>query len=203
MTAIAPQRLEVLVEEPSAEVALQVLLPKVVPGVPFEIISLDNKARLLRELPRRLHDYTYYWAQTGLRVLVLIDRDDDDCVELKTRLLSAADEAGLPTGAVVFRIVIEELESWFLGDVPALCKAYQRIPASLAEHAKYRDPESVSGGAWEGLEHVLRKHGYHRKGLRKVQAAREIAPHMDVENNRSQSFQVFRDGLRRLVSEEN
>ncbi len=39
------------------------------------------------------------------------------------------------------------------------------------------------------------------RGLRKVAAAEDIAPHMDVENNRAKSFQVFRDGLRRLVSE--
>ncbi|MEV7095674.1 DUF4276 family protein [Amycolatopsis sp. NPDC051045] len=203
MTVLAPARLEVLVEEQSAEAALKTLLPKIVPGVVFQIISFHGKGDLLRKLPVRLRDYTYYWADTGLRIVVLLDRDDDDCAELKSRLVEIAHEAGLPDEATLFRIVIEELEAWFLGDVPALHAAYPKVPPSLGSQTKFRDPEVIPGGAWEGLEHVLQKHGYHRKGLQKIRAASEIAPHMDIENNRSKSFQVFRDGLRRLVKEGN
>lgn len=203
MTVLAPCRLEVLVEEPSAEEALKTLLPRIVPGVAFRIVPFNGKGDLLRKLPVRLRDYTYYWAETGLRIVVLLDRDDDDCTELKRRLVEIAHSVGLPGEATLFRIVIEELEAWFLGDVPALNAAYPRVPLSLESQIKFRDPESVPGGAWEGLEHVLQKHGYHDKGLRKVRAASDIAPHMDIENNRSKSFQVFRDGLRRLVKEGN
>ncbi|WP_410640070.1 DUF4276 family protein [Amycolatopsis sp. lyj-346] len=203
MTVLAPCRLEVLVEEPSAEEALKTLLPKIVPGVGFQIIPFNGKTDLLRKLPVRLRDYTYYWAEMGLRVVVLLDRDDDDCTELKSRLVEIAREAGLPAEATLFRIVIEELEAWFLGDVPALHAAYPKVPPSLGSQTKFRDPENITGGAWEGLEHVLQKHGYHKKGLQKVRAASEIAPHMDIENNRSKSLQVFRDGLRRLVKEGN
>ncbi|MBE8516613.1 DUF4276 family protein [Amycolatopsis sp. H6(2020)] len=200
---LASCRLEVLVEELSAEEALKALLPKIAPGVDFQIIPFNGKTDLLRKLPVRLRDYTYYWAETGLRIVVLLDRDDDDCVELKRRLVEIAHEVGLPGEATLFRIVIEELEAWFLGDVPALNAAYPRVPLSLDSQTKFRDPENVTGGAWEGLAHVLQKHGYHKKGLQKVRAASEIAPHMDIENNRSKSFQVFRDGLRRLVKEGN
>ena len=203
MTVLAPSRLEVLVEEPSAEAALNALLPKIVPEAGFQIIPFNGKSDLLRKLPVRLRDYTYYWAESGLRIVVLLDRDGDDCVELKARLVEIANKARLPGEATLFRIVIEELEAWFLGDVPALNAAYPRVPLSLENQTKFRDPENVPGGAWEGLEHVLQKHGYHRKGLQKVRAASEIAPHMDIENNRSKSFQVFRDGLRRLVKEGN
>lgn len=96
MTVLAPCRLEVLVEEPSAEEALKTLLPKIVPGVAFEIIPFNGKSDLLRKLPVRLRDYTYYWAETGLRIVVLLDRDDDDCAELKNRLVEIAREAGCP-----------------------------------------------------------------------------------------------------------
>ncbi|MEU4247498.1 DUF4276 family protein [Amycolatopsis sp. NPDC026612] len=199
----APSCLEVLVEEPSAEEALKTLLPKIVPDVAFRIVPFNGKGDLLRKLPVRLRDYAYYWAETGLRIVVLLDRDDDDCVELKSRLVEIAHEAGLPGEVTLFRIVIEELEAWFLGDVPALHAAYPKVPPSLGNQTKFRDPENVAGGAWEGLEHALQKHGYHKKGLQKVRAATDIAPHMDIENNRSKSFQVFRDGLRRLVKEGN
>lgn len=200
MTVLAPSRLEVLVEGPTEETALKILLPKIVPDVAFEIIPFNSKGSLLRSLSARLRDYTYSLDE-GLRIVVLVDRDDDDCRMLKARLLEIANEAGLPAQIVLFRIAIEEFEAWFLGDVPAMHAAYPRIPLSLDKQAKFRDPENVPGGAWEGLEHVLQKHGYHRKGLQKVKAAEEIAPHMDVENNRSRSFQVFCDGLRCLVKE--
>jgi hypothetical protein len=203
VTALA---LEVLVEERSAEAALRVLLPRIVPGVPFRIYAFQGKRDLLSNLPYRLRDYARYIATADVRVVVLLDRDDDDCAALKERLERMAAEAGVrtPTGGraeLIFRIAVEELESWFLGDVPALCCAYPRLPRDLHRQVKYRDPENITGGAWEGLEHVLRKHGYHRTGLAKVAAASDIAWHMNVESNRSPSFQVFRDGLRRLVSE--
>ena len=203
MTVLAPCCLEVFVEEQSAEVALKSLLPKIVPGVAFQVVSFNGKTDLLRKLPDRLRGYTHYWAEMGLRIVVLLDRDNDDCVELKNRLAEIAREAGLPADATLFRIVIEELEAWFLGDVPALHAAYPKVSPSLGNQTKFRDPENVAGGAWEGLEHALQKHGYHKKGLQKVRAASDIAPHMDIENNRSKSFQVFRDGLRRLVKEGN
>ncbi|TDV48985.1 DUF4276 family protein [Actinophytocola oryzae] len=200
MTVTGPVRLEVLVEEPSAELALRSLLPRIVPECPFKIYIFNGKHDLLRRLPQRLRAYSSYWSEANLRVVVLLDRDGDDCVRLKAELERIAVASSLPSHAVMFRIVIEELEAWFLGDVPALCHAYPRLPASLGQQDGYRDPDAVRG-TWEALERVLRKHGYHRKGLAKYVAAGEVAPHMDVDNNRSRSFQVFRDGLRRLVKE--
>lgn len=101
---------------------------------------------------------------------------------------------------VVNRIAVEELEAWFFGDVSALCAAYPRVPASLGGQTKYRDPDAIAGGTSEALERVLQASDYHRGGLAKVAAATEIAQHMKVDDNRSRSFQVFRDGVRRLVA---
>jgi len=78
---------------------------------------------------------------------------------------------------------------------------YGQPSPDLAKQSKYRDPEEISGKTSKALEHVLQSCGYHRPKLAKVEAATSIAEHMDVESNRSTSFQVFRDGLRRLVSE--
>ncbi|MGH3928087.1 MAG: hypothetical protein ACRDTT_35370, partial [Pseudonocardiaceae bacterium] len=58
----------------------------------------------------------------------------------------------------------------------------------------------IAGGTWEALERVLQARGYHLGGLAKVAAATEIAEHMNVDVNRSRSFLVFRDGVRRLVA---
>ncbi len=200
--------LEILVEERSAEHALRALLPRIVSRVDFEIRVFQGKPDLLKKLPDRLKGYAGWIARADTCLVVLVDRDNDDCLRLKADMEQMAAAAGLLTAtsasvsrppAVVNRIAVEELEAWFFGDVPALCAAYSRIPVSLGQQAKYRDPDAIAGGTCEALERVLQARGYHSGGLAKVAAATAIAQHMNVEA-RSRSFQVFRDGVRRLVA---
>ncbi|MPZ82238.1 MAG: DUF4276 family protein [Actinophytocola sp.] len=200
--------LEFLVEEPSTERALRLLLPKIIPGVPFEIRDFRGKGRLLSQLPNRLLGYRSWIDSTSTCVVVVVDRDDDDCVELNARLRRIAEQAGMRTQPgpfgpvqVLIRIAIEELEAWFFGDVAAIQRAYPKVSVHLGKQARYRDPDAITGGTWEALERVLQERGYHATGLRKLQAATDIAAYMDVEANRSGSFQAFREGLRRLVKE--
>lgn len=199
--------LEILVEERSAERALEVLLPRIVPGVDFKIRVFREKLDLLKQLPDRLKGYAAWITRADTYLVVLVDRDD--CLALKAEMEQMAAAARLPTATavpasrrvrVLNRIAVEELEAWFFGDVTALCAAYPRVPDSLGQQAKYRNPDAVRGGTWEALECVLQERGYHRGGLAKVAAATEIAQHMNVDVNRSRSFQVFRDGVRRLVA---
>ncbi len=46
---------------------------------------------------------------------------------------------------------------------------------------------------------ALKKAGWPAAGVAKCQWAREIAPHMVPDRNRSPSFRAFRDGVRRLA----
>ncbi len=126
--------LEILLEEPSAEVALKVLLPKILPPeVECVYHVFSGKTDLMRKLPARLRAYSM-WLPPDYRIVVLVDRDRDDCKRLKTYLETQAIEAGLitrtnsPTGAfqILNRIVVEELEAWFLGDLSAVCQAYPK-----------------------------------------------------------------------------
>lgn len=201
--------LEVLVEERSAEHALRVLLPRIVPNADFEVRVFQGKVDLLKKLPDRLKGYASWITRADTCLVVLVDRDDDDCLKLKADMERVASAAGLLTAAavpasrradVLNRIAVEELEAWFFGDVSALCAAYPRIPASLGQRAKYRDPDAIAGGTWEALERVFQNHGYHLGGLAKVAAATAIVQHMNVDVNCSRSFQLFRDGVRRLVA---
>lgn len=201
--------LEVLVEERSAEQALRVLLSRIVPNAAFEVRVFQGKTDLLKKLPDRIRGYATWITRADTCLVVLVDRDDDDCLALKADLEKMAAAAGLPTAKVapvdsradvINRIAVEELEAWFFGDVPALCAAYPRIPVSLGQQAKYRDPDAIVGGTWEALERVLQARGYHLGGFAKVAAATEIARHMNVDANRSQSSSVFRDGVRQLVA---
>jgi hypothetical protein len=202
--------LEILVEEPSAEAALRELVPRIVgSAVEVRYHTFRGKAALLRRLPHRLAGYLHYPVDADVRVLVLVDRDDQDCLELKETLEGAAADAGLRTRAsagrarfrVCNRIAVEELESWFIGDPDALVAAYPRVPASFTNRARFRQPDSVSGGTWEALERLLQRHRYHLGGLAKIRLASDVARHMDPARNRSPSFIEFRDGLLRLVAQ--
>lgn len=203
-------RLEVLVEDRSTEQALRHLIPRITPGHSFNIRSFDGKQALLKRLPGRLRGYAEQIRfDPDLRVVVIVDLDDDDCCELKNALEGFAASSGLASlrsardtevPIVATRIAIVELEAWFIGDVDALRAAYPRVPQSLAARQKFRMPDDVRGGTWEALEELLQSYGYHDGGLRKIALADDVARHMDVERNRSGSFCCLRDGLRSLTS---
>jgi len=200
--------IDFLVEEASAEAALQNLLPKMLgPEVTFGISPHEGKADLLAKLPGRLRGYRK-WIPEHHFIVVLVDADADDCRELKSRLELIAREAGFSTPAaasergfrVLNRLAIEEVEAWFLGDVEAVRAAYPRTPATLAHRAGFRDPDHIAGGTWQALQRVLQRAGYYPTGIPKVEAARAISAHMQPERNRSKSFRVFRSGLLELVA---
>lgn len=90
------EHVEILVEEPSMESALRVLLPKIIGSLSFEVYPHQCKEELLQHLPERLKGYAS-WIPPGWRILVVVDRDDDDCAKLKARLDRMAADAGLLT----------------------------------------------------------------------------------------------------------
>ena len=197
------QHIEFLVEEPSVEMFLRILLPRLLPDdCKFEIRVFQGKHDLLRNLKNRLQSYKN-WLPSDWRIVVMVDRDDDDCLKLKEKLENMAISSGLRTcsqtkGAswqVVNRIVIEELESWYFGDWEAVCNAYPRIPKNIPRQAKYRDSDAIAGGTWEAFERILQKGGYFKTGLRKIEAAQAIAEHLDPVRNESHSFAKFRDAV--------
>ncbi len=189
------------------EAALRLIVPKISVDLSFEIYPYQCKQDLLDKLPARLQGYAT-WLPEDWRIVVVIDRDDDHCNELKERLERAARKAGLTTRTerhrgrfqVVNRLAIEELEAWFFGDWEAVRTAYPRVNVNIPNKRGYRDPDAIGGGTWEALERILQRAGYFRTGLRKIEAARSIAQHMDPERNRSTSFRVFRDALSEPVS---
>ena len=201
-------QIDFIVEEPSMEAFLRVLLPCILRDVAFSIFPFQDKNQLLERLPARLRGYAA-WLPETYRIVVVVDRDDDDCHALKRELECFAELAGLPTRShpaanrftVVNRIAIEELEAWYFGDWEAVRNAYPRVARDTPRKAPYRDPDGILGGTWEAFERVLQRAGYFRTGLRKIEAAKAIAPHFDPNRNRSRSFQVFRHALHELVTD--
>jgi hypothetical protein len=191
------EKLMIFVEEISMEAALEQLMPKLLQDAEFEIFRFQCKDDLLKNLPARLRAYSS-WLPPEWAILVLVDRDNSDCRELKQQLEAVAQQSGLSTKTqggdrfqVVNRIVIEELEAWFFGDWPAVKQAYPRVPDNMPQKSAFRDPDAIKGGTWEALERVLKKAGYFPAGLNKLQCAREVATHMTPDANRSASFQAF------------
>jgi len=198
--------LELLVEELSMEEALKILLPRIVGSAATHRIHVfEGKPDLLRKLPNRLRAYARFLPEDW-RIVVLVDRDSQECRELKAKLDRAAATAGLATktaaGAdrcrVLNRIAIEELEAWFFGDAVALRAAFPGLPSTFEKKSAYRDPDAIRGGTFERLARLLQGKGYYPEGVPKIELAREVAKHMEPERNRSLSFAHFRDGIRAL-----
>ena len=191
------------------EAALSLLLPRLIKDrATWRIIPYRGKHRLLRELPSRLRAYARrLQSERHLRIVVLVDSDGQPCTELKERLKRAAEQAGLVTKsrqsaggfAVLNRIVIQELEAWFLGDIDALKRAFPKVPSVLGKRRGYRDPDAIRN-SWERLHQVLRRAGELGDVFPKIETARRIAAHMSPAENRSRSFQSFRSGLEVVLS---
>lgn len=203
------KKLIVFVEEPSMEKALEKLLPQLVGDVGYQIITFQCKDDLLKNAPARLKGYSTWLLETS-RILILVDRDDDDCITLKKKLENVAASVGLctktnigPGGkfSIVNRIVIEELEAWFFGDWQAVVDAYPGVPLTLPQAAKFRDPDAISGGTWEAMEKILNKAGYFKTGLRKCELANAVSAKMVPDRNMSRSFKAFIKGLEAAITD--
>lgn len=190
------------------EVFLQSVLPRLLPeDATFEIHAFQGKSDLLSKLEDRLRGYAR-WLPPHWHIVVLVDRDSDDCRKLKARLERMAYNSGLLTRSqrqgqgqqITNRIVIEELEAWYFGDWDAVCAAYPRLNSNLPRQARYRDPDCVRGGTWEAFERILKRQNYFTTGLRKSEAARAIAPHICPDRNRSGSFKRFVEAVSKAAT---
>ena len=188
------------------EAFLRVVLPMILGRTKFKIRPFQSKDQLLKNLPSRLQGYAR-WIPANHKIVVLVDRDNEDCERLKAQLEQIALNAGLATRSqpaggqftVINRIVIEELEAWYFGDWQAVQNAYPRVSPAIPRQQRYRNPDAIQGGTWEHFERILQRAGYYKNRLRKIEAAQSIGPFLDPENNRSHSFQCFRDALRELI----
>src|ERR1043165_5269308 len=131
--------LELLVEEASMEAFVRSLLPRLLPaGRTFEVHPFQGKSDLLGRLESRLRGYAA-WLPEDWRIIVVVDRDDDDCRVLKRQLEDMAQRANLitrtntgnSTWQLVNRIAIEELESWYFGNWDAVRSAYPRVSENV------------------------------------------------------------------------
>lgn len=171
-------KLVLMLEEKSARVFLETLLPSIAPAINFIFVTHEGKKDLESSLPRKLRA----WREPNVHFLVLRDKDSEDCLQLKERLLKICSDAGRRDCKV--RIAVHCLESWFLGDMDAISSAYSKPGlSSLSRKAKFRYPDKLANASDELLKIVPE--------YQKVSGARAIAPFIDISANRSHSFKVF------------
>lgn len=212
--------IEVLVEDSSGAKLVETLLPaliglygeahtwrvhayKGIGRLPPNLAAGGDPAKraLLNQLPRLLAGYG---KTPGIdAVVVLVDSDERNCKvflgELKA-LLTTCD----PAPNTLFRLAIEEMEAWYLGDRQAILSAYPK--AKMAVLDGY-EQDSICG-TWERLADAvypggsvaIRKAGWPLPGQVKHEWAEAIARYMNVQENQSPSFAKFRDGIMRLIA---
>jgi hypothetical protein len=206
-------RIHILVEGTSEKTFLELWLPRFLPPQhSFKIIPHRGKGRipgnpaqkpdpkrqgLLDQLPAKLRAYGRELRSETDRILVLVDLDNDDCKKLKKRMVNLLNYCSPPPVAL-FRIAIEEIESFYLGDKQAIRAAFRRS-AKLSKMDSYVQ-DSVCG-TWELFQDVI-------GGITddKVEWARLIAPHLTTHwkgasANRSGSFKQFCKGMLTLAGE--
>lgn len=135
--------IEILVEDSSGAMLLEVLVPKLLglqgepntwrvhsyKGIGGKIPpGLGKKAdpakRILLDQLRKL--LLGYGKTPGIdAVVVVLDTDRRDCIAFLSELKAVADDCK-PVPKTMFRLAIEEIEAWYLGDREALLAAYPR-----------------------------------------------------------------------------
>jgi len=199
------RHVEFLVEEPSMEAFLRGLLTRLLPqACTFQIHSFQGKHDLLKNLENRLRGYRS-WMPSDWRIVVVVDLDDEDCQQLKSRMEQIAVGVGLQTRSqspsgwqIVNRIAIEELEAWYFGDWDAVLAAYPEVSPHVPRQQRYRNPDQIRN-AWEVFERLLQRHGYFTGGLPKLEVARTLGQYVDPHRCRSQSSICLRNAILEVI----
>lgn len=158
--------------------------PERIHGVDWHIISFQGKA----DLKRRMAEKMRAWNYGAPHFVILRDNDGANCRALKEKIRVDAEKGKKPHH---IRIVCQELESWFVGDLDAVARAYpnRHIRANVG---KYRDPDRLKNASQE-LARLVGERG-------KVGRAERIAQHMQPNRNRSVSFRVAYQTFADLLS---
>jgi Domain of unknown function (DUF4276) len=154
----------------------------------------DPKHRgLLDLLPATLKGYGSF--SDDRCVIVLVDADDMQCETLKADLIELYRKLRFRPSCALFRIAVEEIESWFIADPDAIQQAYPKAKTALLNGIKL---DSVIG-AWELLARALGRKPEDCSSADKHEWATKIAPHLDLDNPKSPSLRAFVNGIDKLL----
>lgn len=181
-----------LLEEASAKAMLDGVLPRMLDAlIQTRLIVFEGKQDLEKQMVRRMRGY----ANPRARFIVMRDQDSTpDCKIVKAKLLGLCELADKKSVSLV-RLACHELESFYVADLRAVEVAL-KIPG-LARHqnkARFRKSDQLLSPSLEMSK--LTNNAY-----QKVSGSRQIGPHLEIENDRSDSFRNLIAGIRRLEQE--
>lgn len=213
--------IEILVEDSSGQRLLKEILPKILGAgaeantwrvhsyrgigrVPKDLQAKPDPTHriLLDQLPRI---FKGYGRTPGIdAVVVVLDSDKRDCADFLTELKELERKCIPAPIQVMFRLAIEEVEAWYLGDRTALSEAYPHAKKAVLERYVQDSVcdtwELLADAIYPGGSSAVKKAGWPLPGQLKHEWAEKIGPRLDPDLNQSPSFGKLRDGLRRLAS---
>lgn len=180
-------RIVFLLEERSMKALLDGLLPRAFPDMQFQCVPHEGKQDLEKSIPRKLRA----WREPGVHFVVLRDNDSGDCIALKEHLVDLCREGRREDTLV--RIVCQELEAWYFGEPAAIAKVYGNEKVqNIGRKTAFNNPDAIMKPSQKMRDLV--------PAFQKISGARQMAQVMSLEGNTSRSFQVFIEGLHRLLS---
>lgn len=199
--------IHVLVEGPSEKVLFDGWIKRLVPDAHFRVHQHQGKGSLakdirrkpdprnrglLDQLPAKLAAFSTTLDPLVDSIVVVVDADDDDCVETANEIRDVASTLA-PRIPFLVRIAIEEVEAFYLGDLKGLKLAF---PGANMERAAAYIPDSVCA-TWETFAEVIGD-----DSGSKVRWAEAIRDYLTIvpANSRSPSFRALCRGLRRIAS---
>jgi hypothetical protein len=184
-----------LLEEISMKNTLDILLPKLIDAKQF-IYSLhvhDGCHDLIKSIPNKIN------ASKNLPntyIVILIDQDNHDCTSLKQQINQMFIDKNVENKLI--RIVVHELESWFIGDMSAIAKAFDKPAISALQNKKqYRNPDELPNPK-QIIINLFKNHNINKYNPNS--SSKKIAPYLTVEENKSISFHQFIIGLNNYMN---
>lgn len=176
----------VFLEERTAEAFASAIAVRLGLTDRLTFVPHEGKSDLDRSFPRKIPAWRY---PSDARFVIVRDNDGADCRQLKQRLL---EKVGTPyRDRVKIRIVMQELEAWYLGDLDAV-EAAGFLSAGQAQRLKastdYRTPEALLQSKQTFMKLVNRRST--------IEIASEVGRCANLENNLCAGFRYFLDALR-------
>ncbi|MCL1467742.1 DUF4276 family protein [Argonema galeatum] len=182
-----------LLEEVSAKAMIEGILPNLIPeelneelNIVVRYIVFEGKQDLEKQMVGKLRSY----KNPDATFIILRDRDSGGCQAIKAKLKQKCEEAN--KSEAIVRIACRELESWYLADLEAVEKAYDKTNLSPRQNQKkFRNPDELGSPSKE-LKSLVPEY-------QKINGSRMIAPYLNIENTRSRSFYHFISSIKRII----
>ena len=182
-----------ILEEKSAKALLENMLPRLFGDRSYNIqyITFSGKQDLLKNIDGKILG----WKVPNTLFFVLCDKDNDDCFELKQKLLSKCRNHTSEQQSII-RIACRELETFYLGDLEAVENALNLKDIRRHQLNKNcRNPDEMQGKPSDYLTQLT------GNAYQKTASSREIGKHIQLKVgiNTSACFNFFISALRGIA----